>query len=463
MIYETSLRQVDYLEYQQNLSKDMILQDPLIVEIEMNNPDIAVIEKTLVFFIRRHESVRTIFPVIDGKIKQKILPCDDSRFALEFVDINKINTTFETIKREYFNKAKIIFADKYNGPLIKFHLIKLNESRHIFLLLIDHIISDAWSVSFIINNELPLFYQSFLAGKSPSIAPLKFHLGNYCEQQNKWLMEKREELADFWKKKLLGYYNFFDINDFYSGYALRNNNRALENKIAKKITKQKELFALYDCPLALVYTVRISGQSFSQLKKIAATNKCTISSIVYASLYISLYCYTGKSKILLAAFIADRFTSANRLIIGFLVGAVYLPREILDDFVISNFINETFHDILASCQNLIVSDVFLGLDSSKLRESCHILVNYSRHSDNISQLNEIPEQHINTPGIYYPLEFTAYEYKEELIFYWKYNKLLFKKELLEDFAEVHKITLDFIATNSNKTIKELKQILLPLD
>jgi hypothetical protein len=461
MIYEASLRQIDYLEYQQGLSEDMILETPIVIEFEMNDPDISAIEKTLAFFVKRHESLRTIFLLINGKIKQKVLPYDENKFALEFIDLSEIDVTLETIKEEYFNKARISFADKKNGPLIKFYLFHFEESRYKLFILIDHLICDKWSINAIIKEELTMFYQSFLTGNEPCISPLKVHLGNYCEQQNKWLTEKREELSNFWKTKLSGYYNLFDADNFYYGYALKNKNGVSENRTAKKITDQKELFAIYDCPLAFLYTVTISGQSFSLLKKMAQINKCTISSIIYASLYISFYCYTGKSKILLAAFVADRFTSANRLIIGFLIGAVYLPREVTSNSVIGTFINETFHDILTSCQNLIISDIYLGLDSSKLRESCDILVNYSRHPDKIPLLTEMFEQHIDTPGTYYPLEFTVYEYEDGLTFYWKYNKLLFNKELIEDFVRFHRDVLDFIATNGNKTIGELNQTLFP--
>lgn len=460
MIYEASLRQIDYLEYQQGLSEDMILEAPVAVEIEINDPDIVAITKTLAFFVNRHESLRTIFLSIDGKIKQKVLPYDENKFALEFVDLNKIDSTLETIKEECFNKHQISFTDKENGPLIKFYLFQIDRSRHQLFLLIDHLICDKWSINIIIKPELIMFYQSFLTGDEPSISPLKVHLGNYCEQQNKWLTEKREELSAFWKTKLSGYYNPFNIDNFYYGYALRNNNKVSKSRTAKKIMDQKELFAIYDCPLALLYTVTVSGQGFAKLKKMAETNKCTISSIVYASLYISLYCYTGKSRILLAAFVADRFTAANRLIIGFLIGAVYLPKKVTDNLVISNFVNETFHDMLTSCQNIIFDDNCLGLDPLKLRESCDILINYSRHSDKIPQLTDVFEQHIDTPGTYYPLEFSIYEYEDGLTFYWKYNKLLFEKELITNFVKFHKATIDFIATNSNKTIGELNQTLL---
>lgn len=460
MIYEASLRQIEYLEYQQNLSEDMILEAPVAVEIEINNPDIVAIKKALTFFVNRHESLRTIFLLIDGKLKQKVLPYDENKFALEFIDLKKNNSTLEAIKKEYFDRCQISFTDKANGPLIKFYLIKIDRNRHQLFLLIDHIICDKWSINSIIKPELIMFYQSFLTGNEPCISPLKVHLGNYCEHQNKWLVEKREELSAFWNTKLYGYYNLFNIDSFYYGYALRNNNQVSKSKATKKTLNQKELFAIYDCPLALLYTVTITGQCFSKLKKMAEINKCTISSIVYASIYISLYCYTGKSRILLASFVADRFTAANRLIIGFLIGAVYLPKEVTDNLVINTFISETFHDILTSCQNIIFSNNFLGLDPQKLRESCDILINYSRHPVMIPQLTDMLEQHLDTPGTYYPLELSIYEYEDGLTFYWKYNKLLFEKELIANFVKFHKDTIDFIATNGDKTIGELNQTLV---
>lgn len=426
----------------------------MVLELAMDDPDIAAIEKTISFFVKRHESVRTIFPLIDGEIKQMVLPYDEKRFELEFIDTTKIPESYATIKEEYLKRTQIIFADKQTGPLVNFLLFKLDENKHAFFLLIDHIICDGWSLERVIREELAIFYQSFKAGSEPNIKPLKAQLRDYCDQQNTWLVENREELSSFWKNKLFGYDTPFNINNFHQGYSLRNKGLPDERTIERAKT-QKELCTIYDCPQAFLYTVTISGQRFNRIKELAELNKCTISSIVYASLYISLYCYTGKSRILLAAFIADRFTPANQLIIGYLIGAAYFPREISDDFIVRDFIDETFHDILTGCQNIIISDLYLDLDSTTLRTSCDVLVNYIRQTSTLPPLTEILEQHIDTPGIYYPLEYAVFEYEDGLAFYWRYNKLLFDKELLEDLAGFHKNTLDFMTRNSDSTIGEL--------
>lgn len=456
MIYEASLRQIDYLKYQQNLSKEMVLQAPLVVEVEINNPDISSIKKAVSLFVKRHESVRTVFPLIKGNIKQKILSYNDSKFALDFIDISKIDMPFEAIKKEYINKISIVFADRQNGPLIKFYLVKLNEDKQILYVLIDHIICDAWSKN-IIKKELTMFYQHFLEGHAPLVPPLKINLGNYCENQNKWLAENKEELVNFWKSKLSDFYNQFNIDDFYYNHSLDFNNKILKNKTNKNISDQKELFAIYDCPEALLYTVTICGENFLSLKEMSKLNTHTIPSIIYSSLYISLHCYTGKSRILLAAIIADRFTPENKLLIGYLIGSLYLPREVVKDSIISDFINETFFDTLTCCQNLIFSDGYLGLNSPRLRASCDILVNYVRDTNYLPQLDSILEKHRGIPGIFYPLELMIYEYEDGIIFYWKYNKILFTKELMENFVEFHKKILNFIVTNSNETIGEVYQ------
>lgn len=452
VVAELSLQQARYLKRDKGLALFMR------VELEMNNPDVIALEKSVALFIERHESLRTIFPLIDGELKQVILPADE-RFAIEFIDINTLHKSYEEIRAEYLENTGILFDNKQKDPLIRFFLFKLEEGKHMFLLVVDHISCDDWSMEKIIKKELMMFYECYRGGGEPDIKPLQVQLRDYAEQRKTWIGEKGEELKNYWKAKTSGYDYIFNIKDFHDGYFSKNNQRLFSEKTIEKAENQQELFAIYDCPRALFYTTDISGQDFNAITAFAKNNNYTVSSIIYASLSILLYCYTGKRKTLIAAIIADRFVSENQLIVGNLLGEAYFTGELSDRLVINEIIDQTFYDILTNCQNMIINYEYLDLDRAELRASCDMVVNYLKNNENSPDITAIREKHIDTDINHYPLKNTACEYEDGFIFYWKYNKLLFDKELIEDIVECHQNILDFMIKNNDGTIGDLKDYL----
>lgn len=445
---EPSVRQVEFLNY---------VPAVMVYDAEVSDLDIDALQKAVAFFVKRHESVRTIFPVIDGEIKQLILPYDDERFLIEFVDVTREEQPYWHIKNSYFKRTETEFINKQKDPLIKFLLLKLESDKYKFLLLIDHIICDAWSMTKIIKEEIVTFYNNYLEGGEPDIQPLKLQLRDYCQQQRIWHEKKKNTLSAFWKEKLLGYDNQFDVNIYYIQYLLRTN-QPVTATTKHRVKNQKQFLKYYEDQKSYLYTFKIAGQTFANVKRIAEINKCTISAIIYASLYIFLYCYTGKKKILMAAFIADRFTPAYRFIIGLLIGTVYFPREISDTVTIREFIDKTLYDVLTNCQNIIFSHDRLGLDERKLNSSFDFLINYIKLNTDTPEIAELNQKHLAILGSPYILESMIHEYEDSFVFYWKY-KPLFDKKIIEDMEFFYHNVLDFITENTNKTIGDARQSL----
>ena len=85
-----------------------------------------------------------------------------------------------------------------------------------------------------------------------------------------------------------------------------------------------------------------------------------------------------------------------------------------------------------------------------------MVVNYIKHNENSPDITRLDEKHIDTETNHYALKHTACEYDDGFILYWKYNKLLFDKELMGDMVECHKNILDFMVNNENRTIGDMK-------
>lgn len=446
---DPSVRQAEFLNYV-----------PAIMSYaeELNKPDIAAVEKAVAYFVKRHESVRTIFPLVDGVVKQVILPYDRVKFGIEIIDATVATPSEEEIKSQCLKKTEKQFANKKKGPLVKFFLFKQHGQKYTFLLLIDHIVCDAWSMAKIIKEEIPRFYMDYMSGREPSLPPLKMQLREYCERQKQWLHVNREALGSFWKEKLTGYDDRYDINSFYNRFFLRNGQLSGKNN-SFPVKTDKQFTKLYTHQRSGLYTFQVTHPEFTRLKELVDANKCTMSSVIYASWYIFLYCYTGRNKQLIAAFIADRFVPAYRSIIGLLIGTVYFPEEISDDMVVNDFISKTLYDVLANCEKIIFSHEYLGLDEKKLNLAFDLLINYIKINNAAPHIPELEQQHLSILGTPYVLEAMVHEYDDCLVFYWKY-KPLFDSNLIEDMVACYKNILGFIAENGNKTIGEVKEYFL---
>jgi len=453
IITDPSVGQLEYLKRLQHAAPG-VLPAFVTVEIETGELDWHTLKKSVAFLVKRHESIRTVFPFIDGEARQAVLPADenDARFLIEYIDLKTDQRSYEEVKKEYFTKAATIFLDVQNGPLTKFFLFEKAANSFCFFLLMHHIICDNWSKD-IILGELILCYQHFASGHEPEIQPLKHQLRDYCRQQNNWLRTNRNKLNHYWRDKLEGYDNLFGIDGFYEGFRLRNNKPAWQHILQGQEWTLEKLAEIYGHPKSLKYRDIVTRTLFDKIKKLSALSRSTVSAVIYASFYLLLYRYAQKKKILLTALIADRLTPENQGIIGCLLGAIYFPREVTADIRIDDFIVRTHRDLFANLDYLIVSHEYIGLDKPRLRVCCDIHINYVHRRMTLSE--SLEETHVEIPGVYYPLGCAVFEYNDGFVFDWKYNKLLFEPSLIEDITRCHAEVLDFITANKEKTIGEL--------
>ena len=54
--------------------------------------------------------------------------------------------------------------DLAQGPLVRAHLVRMQEQEHVLMLTQHHIVSDAWSIG-VLARELGTFYGAFSQGR----------------------------------------------------------------------------------------------------------------------------------------------------------------------------------------------------------------------------------------------------------------------------------------------------------
>ncbi len=155
----------------------------------------GALERAIQRIVERHESLRTVFIVVKGEPRQKILEKPDFHIRIKSIG-NSLQEEFNRNLKERFDLQK--------GPLFKAILYPIADDRHILFINMHHIISDGWSIS-VLTRELGQLYEAYLHGISDPLATLQYQYKDYTAWQNKMLgSDEFAEHRRFWHTKLAG-------------------------------------------------------------------------------------------------------------------------------------------------------------------------------------------------------------------------------------------------------------------
>jgi len=159
--------------------------------------------KALETVVKRHEILRTVFCLVDGQPKQKILTYDEVGFRVPFYDLRADAAAKETVQKLKAAETSHGF-DLEQGPLIRASLIQLADDGYEFLLTTHHVISDEHSLE-VITKEMFALYDAFLKGTDHDLPALKIHYKDYAAWHNAWLNgEQVNEAKQYWLNQFSG-------------------------------------------------------------------------------------------------------------------------------------------------------------------------------------------------------------------------------------------------------------------
>ena len=165
--------------------------------------DVPALELALNEIIRRHESLRTTFAIVNGDVSQKIALSSHLSLLVEDLSDIPASEREEKARHRVHEEARRPF-DLSQGPLLRLNLLRLNRDEHIALVMMHHIISDGWSED-VFERELTTLYEAFINQQSSPLDELELQYGDYASWQHEWLRGERltAELS-YWRKQLDG-------------------------------------------------------------------------------------------------------------------------------------------------------------------------------------------------------------------------------------------------------------------
>ena len=306
---------------------------------------LAALEQTFNEIVRRHETLRTTFIVLDGQPLQAIAP--SLTIPLFVLDLQELPADKQEIKAKSIITAEIEHPfDLSSGPLLRVILLVLSETEHILLLNMHHIICDDWSMGVLIR-ELGTLYAAFAQNQPSPLLELPLQYADFAHWQREWLQgEVLQTQLAYWREQLNGISILHLPTD----------------KPRPAIQSYRGATQFLELPKKLI----------DALEKLSQQEGVTLFMTLLATFQTLLYRYTHQEDIAVGSPIANRNHSEIEGIIGFFVNSLVLHSNLSG--------NPTFRELLGR-----VREVTLGayshqdLPFEKLVEELHPERNLSHH------------------------------------------------------------------------------------
>ena len=163
--------------------------------------DHAAFERALNEVVRRQDSLRTTFCVVNDEPQQEISPYQP--FRVRTTELSSTVNAEAEARRLIDAEARAPF-DLERGPLFRAELLRLTESEHVFIFNAHHIVWDGWSIN-VLRQELTLLYRAFCDGEPSPLPELEAQYADVtAEQQEVSSGESWKESLDYWKQQLSG-------------------------------------------------------------------------------------------------------------------------------------------------------------------------------------------------------------------------------------------------------------------
>lgn len=165
--------------------------------------DIDALEKCFIEIIRRHDVLRTVFPVESGLPQQLVK--EQSGFKIKRIWLDKETKTLTDSDIEGLLQKEANYRFSLSdGPLLNVNLYRLGENDHLLQLVMHHLVIDHWSMR-ILFKELSILYGDISKGNTPTLPELSFQYTDFTFWQRSQSQNKLYATAlNYWKIQLEG-------------------------------------------------------------------------------------------------------------------------------------------------------------------------------------------------------------------------------------------------------------------
>jgi len=174
----------------------------VVYALRLTSPvDTLVLERSINEIVRRHESLRTTFAVVESRYVQVV--ASQLNVPVIFDDLRKLPKSRKEIATTKLVRHEFLHSfDLAHGPLIRARVQRLAEQEHLLLMTMHQTVVDGWSLG-VLFEELAALYEAFTAGAASPLAPLSVQYSDFAHWQRNWRShpDMVAQLA-YWREQL---------------------------------------------------------------------------------------------------------------------------------------------------------------------------------------------------------------------------------------------------------------------
>ena len=261
------------------------------------------LEQALTEVVRRHESLRMVFPPSERNQPPVLHIVEAADFRLENIDLSLASAERrEPVARHRMEEIARRPMHLAQGPLFQAHLLKLSADDHFLLLTVHHIVADGWSFE-ILFHELSTLYTAFLAGRQSTLPLLDVQYADFAFwQRGLQRSGKLEKALDYWTKRLTGIPPLLELpTDF------------------PRPAEQTYRGSYCERPIGPVLT--------NKIRQLSDKTNATLFMTILAAFQTLLHRYSGQTNILVGSPVTNRTRVEFEPLIGFFVNMLPLRAD----------------------------------------------------------------------------------------------------------------------------------------
>ncbi|MDF5719562.1 MAG: amino acid adenylation domain-containing protein [Rhizonema sp. PD37] len=399
---------------------------------------VTALEQSINEIIRRHEALRTKFPVIEGIPFQAIAP--SFTITLPVLDLQGLPEA--SIQQIVIQEVRQPF-DLSAGALVRVTLLRREVESHLLILTMHHIITDGWSMG-VFFKELEVLYPAFIKGEPNPLPELTIQYADFAHWQRQWLTkEVQEKQLNYWKQQLSDAPPLLELPTDYLRSPVQTFSGA-----TKKFQLEEHLT--------------------SQLITLTQKSGVTLFMTLVAAFAVLLHRYSGVNDICIGSPFANRNRQEVEPIIGFFVNTLVLRTQIEDNPTFSQFLQQVrsvvwdahAHQDVPFEQVVEVLQPERSLGYNPLFQVMFVLENFSLDTLELPDISLTPEM-VERGTSQFDLSLSIWQTQKGLIGSWEYNSDLFEANTIARMTGHFQTLLEAIAADPDQRIGDLPLLTEP--
>jgi amino acid adenylation domain-containing protein/non-ribosomal peptide synthase protein (TIGR01720 family) len=260
----------------------------------------AVLDHSLVEIVRRHEILRTCFPMEDGKPVQAISPVAEVRLRL--MELGSLTADEREVEVDRLATAESEYTfDLEHGPLLRTALLRFAEEDAVFVFSMHHIICDGMSAG-IFLREIQSVYAAYAMDQPSPLLELPIQFGDYAAWERQQFDERAEENLRYWTES-------------------QPNLATCELSLDRPRPPVQSFRGASE-------SVRLPDSIAAALNSFAVHENASLFMTLLATFQILLHRYCGQTHIVVGSPIADRPGGSSQDLIGLYVNTVLFRTDL---------------------------------------------------------------------------------------------------------------------------------------